>query len=88
MLSTNGHIAALVNPPGNEKSAFQIADEHPADPEEWLAAASQRRGSWWDDWSAWLGERSGEERKAPKALGSKQHVPLQDAPGTYVFESV
>ena len=88
VLSTNGHIAALVNPPGNEKSSFQIADEHPSDPEEWLAAASQRRGSWWDDWSAWLGERSGEERKAPAALGSKRHVPLQDAPGTYVFESV
>ena len=31
VLSTNGHIAAMVNPPDNAKSSFQMADQHPAD---------------------------------------------------------
>src|SRR2546423_1458716 len=38
VLSTSGHIAALVNPPGNKKSSFQTTKEsadNPADPPEW-----------------------------------------------------
>ena len=89
VLSTSGHIAAMVNPPGNEKASFQVAEENVEDAEEWLASASKKRGTWWDDWVAWLGERSGAERPAPKALGDGgHHVPREDAPGTYVFEMV
>jgi poly(3-hydroxyalkanoate) synthetase len=29
VLSTSGHIAAMVNPPGNEKAGFQVAKESP-----------------------------------------------------------
>ena len=39
ILSTSGHIASLVNPPGNPKSTFQVAGSTPADPEEWLGQA-------------------------------------------------
>ncbi len=89
VLSTSGHIAAMVNPPGNEKASFQVAEQNPADAEEWLASASKKRGTWWDDWVAWLGERSGDERPAPKALGGDgDYVPREDAPGTYVFQTV
>ena len=90
VLSTSGHIAAMVNPPGNEKASFQVAGENPADPEEWLSSATKKRGTWWDDWVAWLGERSGEEQPAPKALGSHEdaYVPREDAPGTYIFQTV
>jgi len=90
VLSTSGHIAAMVNPPGNEKASFQVFDGNPADAEEGLRAASNRRGTWWDDWVAWLGERSGDERPAPKALGKGRgkHAPREEAPGTYVFDTV
>ena len=87
ILSTSGHIASLVNPPGNPKSTFQVADSTPADPEEWLSAARTEKGSWWPDFTAWLGERSGDEVPAPESLGSDRHPPLQDAPGSYVHES-
>jgi polyhydroxyalkanoate synthase len=87
VLSTNGHIASLVNPPSNPKSTFQVAQETPADPEEWLASAEKVTGSWWPDFAAWLGERSGDEVPAPEALGSTPHPPLEDAPGSYVRES-
>jgi polyhydroxyalkanoate synthase len=86
VLSTSGHIAALVNPPGNEKASFRINDELPEEPEAWLRSASQTPGSWWDDWTAWLGERSGERHKARKQLGGKGYRPLGEAPGSYVKE--
>ena len=30
VLSTSGHIAAMVNPPGNEKASYQVNDRNPA----------------------------------------------------------
>ncbi len=84
VLSTSGHIAALVNPPGNEKSSYQVNDALPEDPDAFLAGATQHRGTWWDDWATWLGERSGDERDAPTALGGDGLRPLDRAPGTYV----
>ena len=86
VLSTSGHIASMVNPPSNPKSTFRTAPENPADPGEWLAGAATQKGSWWTDYSAWLAERSGEEKKRPVRLGSKQFPPLGPAPGTYVFD--
>ena len=85
VLSTSGHIAALVNPPGNEKSRYQINDALPEDPDAFLAGAAQHRGSWWEDWAAWLAERSGDERDAPAKLGGKGLRRLGRAPGTYVL---
>jgi polyhydroxyalkanoate synthase len=86
VLSTSGHIAAMVNPPGNEKASFQTAASNPADSKEWLASASKVRGSWWEDYVEWLAERTGPERNRPRRLGSAAHEPLCDAPGTYVHD--
>lgn len=84
VLSTSGHIAAMVNPPGNEKSSYQVNTENPARADQWLEGASKRKGTWWADWTQWLGERSGAERRAPRRLGARGHKPLDAAPGTYV----
>jgi polyhydroxyalkanoate synthase len=86
ILSTSGHIASLVNPPGNPKSTFQVAGSTPADPTEWLNSAETVQGSWWPDFMTWLGERSGESVAAPTSLGGGELKPLADAPGTYVFD--
>jgi polyhydroxyalkanoate synthase len=86
VLSTSGHIAALVNPPGNPKASFRVNPEHPRDPDAFLAGAATHPGSWWEDWTKWLGERSGEERDAPGELGGPGLPVLGDAPGTYVLE--
>jgi polyhydroxyalkanoate synthase len=89
VLSTSGHIAAMVNPPGNEKSSYRINEKNPHDADEWLNEATQTPGTWWDDWAEWLGERSGDEKDAPKKLGKGQKFkPLDPAPGTYVCEKV
>jgi len=86
VLSTSGHIAALVNPPGNPKSTWQVNDAMPVDPHAWLANATTSKGSWWSDWTSWVGERSGELRPAPSALGAGDLQPVAKAPGSYVFE--
>ncbi len=85
VLSTSGHIAALVNPPGNEKASYQINGANPPDAEAWLREATTHRGTWWDDYVAWLGERSGPEKPARKKLGGKGYKPLDPAPGIYVL---
>ncbi|UUW90267.1 PHA/PHB synthase family protein [Pimelobacter simplex] len=86
ILSTSGHIAALVNPPGNPKATYHTNDEHGPDATAWLKGAQTHQGSWWTDVSEWLDERCGERVPAPKDLGSTRLRPLVEAPGTYVFD--
>jgi polyhydroxyalkanoate synthase len=86
VLSTNGHIAALVNPPGNAKSSYQVSDDNTLDPDDWRRAAPTESGSWWPDYAAWLAARSGEAKPASEKLGSRRHPALEDAPGSYVRE--
>jgi polyhydroxyalkanoate synthase len=84
ILSTSGHIASLVNPPGNPRSTFQVAGDTPPDPEKWLGQAETVQGSWWPDFMTWLGERSGEQVSPPNVAGELEQA--VDAPGTYVFD--
>ena len=87
VLSTSGHIAAMVNPPGSPKAAFQTAPApYPADPGEFLAAAQTVAGSWWPHYSSWLAGRSGEQKKSPGQLGRKGYPVRAAAPGTYVHD--
>jgi len=87
ILSTSGHIAALVNPPGNQKARYQINESTPADPEDWLKTAETEQGSWWPDLLAWLGERCGADKPAPEELGGGGLRPIVDAPGTYILDT-
>jgi polyhydroxyalkanoate synthase len=86
VLSTSGHIAALVNPPTNPKASFSVSESCPQDPEEWRRSAHTVPGTWWNDHVAWLAERSGEDRPAPTELGGAGLRPLEPAPGTYVLQ--
>ena len=86
VLSTSGHVAAMVNPPDNAKARYQIAKECPDDPQEWLRRAETCHGSWWPDYADWLADRCGEEKAAPEELGGGGLVPICDAPGTYVYD--
>ncbi len=86
ILSNSGHIQAILNPPGNPKASYFINERYPADPEQWLARAQKCEGSWWEDWRDWLGQRSGEQKAAPREPGNEQYQPGSPAPGSYVFE--
>jgi poly[(R)-3-hydroxyalkanoate] polymerase subunit PhaC len=85
VLSNAGHIASLVNPPGNPKATYFTGPKPGPDPEAWRTAATRHAGSWWEYWVKWAGARSGAQRKARRALGNRRYPPLADAPGTYIF---
>jgi polyhydroxyalkanoate synthase len=82
-LSSSGHIAGIVNPP-SPKAIHWTNPRNPPDPNAWLAGATEHRGSWWEDWTAWIAPRAGARRDAPP-MGSAAHPPVGDAPGKYVF---
>jgi poly(3-hydroxyalkanoate) synthetase len=86
VLSTSGHIASMVNPPSNPKASYQTAPDNPPEAADWLASATKVRGTWWDDYATWLGERTGPLRSRPRRLGSVSYEPLCDAPGSYVLD--
>jgi len=86
VLSTSGHVAALVNPTTNPKARFQTSELNPADPTAWLKNAETVTGSWWTDYTGWLAERSGADRPAPAELGRARFEPVAAAPGTYVHD--
>ena len=86
VLSNAGHIASLINPPGNPKAHYFAGPEPNGDAETWKEKAERRQGTWWEHWAEWISSRSAEERDAPSKLGSKLHPPLEPAPGQYVRE--
>jgi polyhydroxyalkanoate synthase len=85
VLSNAGHIQSMVNPVGGKKASYREGPESGPDPDRWLERSTEHRGSWWEHWAAWLAERSGDRRPAPRELGSAAHPPLGPAPGTYVL---
>jgi polyhydroxyalkanoate synthase subunit PhaC len=86
VLASSGHIAGIINPPGGKGAHWTREKPKVAgSAKRWLEEAARHDGSWWPDWTAWLAARSG-ARDAPPPIGSADHPPLQDAPGSYVLE--
>ena len=87
-LSNAGHIASLVNPPGNPKASYYIGPQDKnQSADEWLDGAEKQTGSWWEHWGDWVSGKSGEQVPAPTELGGGSHPVLGDAPGTYVRQA-
>jgi polyhydroxyalkanoate synthase len=87
VLSSSGHIAALVNPPGNPRASFRIGQVDQDTAEDWVQTAEQTGDSWWPDYIQWLADRSGPEVDAPQTLGCAGYAPVAPAPGTYVYQN-
>jgi polyhydroxyalkanoate synthase len=84
VLGASGHIAGVINPPKSNKRNYWTNERQPAAAEDWLAGATEHPGSWWGDWSKWLGTFGGAMVPAPKTPGSRTHRPIEPAPGRYV----
>ncbi len=82
VLTSAGHIAGIVNPPG-PKAKLWTNDDLAGDADTWRKGAEEHQESWWEDWAAWIKTRAG-RRSKPPAMGSDNHPPIADAPGTYV----
>lgn len=82
VLSSGGHIAGIVNPPG-PKGWYLVGEQHPVDPDRWRSAATRKSGSWWEDWAIWSSERAG-RLIDPPSLGSDTYPALEEGPGRYI----
>ena len=82
VLSSGGHIAGIVNPPG-PKAWHEVGTSYPPDAAAWQAAASRVAGSWWQDWTDWAAARAG-AMVSPPPMGGEHFPPLRDAPGDFV----
>ena len=86
VLSSSGHIQAIVNPLTNKKAAFATNGGAHDTPESFEAGATLHEGTWWPHLTAWLAARSDASRRAPRQPGNKAHPALCAAPGTYVLQ--
>jgi polyhydroxyalkanoate synthase subunit PhaC len=89
LLTSGGHNAGIVAPPGEEGHFYQVKDK-PEDspyvgPDEWLKSAPRTEGSWWPEWVRWLTSRSSAPGDPPPiGTGTSDSGDLPDAPGEYV----
>ena len=83
ILSSGGHIAGIVNPPGH-KGWYLSADDLPPEADDWRESASKRAGSWWDDWAQWSSATAG-DLIGPPSMGSASYPILGPGPGEYVM---
>jgi polyhydroxyalkanoate synthase len=85
LLTSGGHNAGVVSPPGMLGRSYQVAT-HAQDapymaPDTWLAVNELHEGSWWPAWEGWLAQRAGPLADPPPRVAS-----LGDAPGAYVLQ--
>ncbi|MGH1463014.1 MAG: PHA/PHB synthase family protein [Neptuniibacter sp.] len=86
ILSSSGHVQAIINPTNNPKAEFFTTTDACKDSEEFLEKAERMEGSWWSHWSSWLSKRSGKKKAAPKKSGNDEYPVLGNAPGNYARE--
>lgn len=86
VLAGSGHIAGVVNPPEAGKYQHWINEEKVGSLEEFVAGATEVKGSWWPDWREWVVAKSGKKVKASGARvpGKGKLEAIEDAPGSYV----
>ncbi len=81
VVSSSGHIQAIVNPPDNPEAGYWAAENPQGAAAKFLAGADKFSGSWWVEWSEWLAARGGNRKPARKTLGTRKLPVLDPAPG-------
>ena len=86
VMGASGHIAGVINAPAANKRSHWLREDgkFPKTSAEWIAGATEQRGSWWTDWSDWLKEQAGKQIAAPKTYGKGAYKAIEPAPGRYV----
>ncbi len=87
VLAGSGHIAGVVNPPSLQKYQHWTLDDLPDTFDEFVANATEHKGSWWPDWINWLAPQSG-AMLAPRVPGEGGYATIEPAPGRYVKERI
>ena len=61
VLAASGHIAGVVNPPGQGKYGHWQGTKLPKSPDDWLKGAKYHEDSWWPTWEKWISKYAGGE---------------------------
>ncbi|HEX7052507.1 MAG TPA: class I poly(R)-hydroxyalkanoic acid synthase [Burkholderiales bacterium] len=88
VLGASGHIAGVVNPASKNRRSYWTGAPYPENPDDWLATATERKGSWWPAWDEWLARHGGGARRAPARPGSVKYQVIEAAPGRYVRQRI
>ncbi|MBM6578093.1 class I poly(R)-hydroxyalkanoic acid synthase [Microvirga sp. SRT01] len=86
VLAGSGHIAGVVNPPSAGKYQYWTNDTKTESLSDFVAGATETKGSWWPDWLAWLRgiDDADVPAKGARIPGKGKLAPLEPAPGQYV----
>ena len=86
VLAGSGHIAGVVNPPAAGKYQYWRNDADPKSLDEFVAGATEHKGSWWPDWIEWLREQAPRTvmPNGARVPGAGKFKAIEDAPGRYV----
>ncbi len=83
VLTASGHVAGVVNPPVRNKYCYWTNTKKYKKPENYLASAVLKQGSWWNDWIGWLKKHAGEWQSAERIRQGETNF-IEEAPGSYV----
>lgn len=88
VLAGSGHIAGVVNPPAAGKYQYWRNDKDVSSLEEFIAGATEHKGSWWPDWIEWIIVQDSTKvpAKGRRIPGGKSDKIIEDAPGRYVMQ--
>jgi polyhydroxyalkanoate synthase len=90
VLSSGGHNAGIVNPPGRSRRFHQISTIRQEDPyvapDGWQTTTAHHDGSWWPCWQGWLADHSTQRVPAREPGVTTGYPALDEAPGRYVLE--
>ncbi len=86
LLAGSGHIAGVVNPPAAGKYQYWTGDNDAATLDEFVAGATETKGSWWPHWIGWISEQDAAKTsaKGSRIPGKGAKKAIEDAPGRYV----
>ncbi|HEV2079815.1 MAG TPA: class I poly(R)-hydroxyalkanoic acid synthase [Allosphingosinicella sp.] len=86
VLAGSGHIAGVVNPPEAQKYQYWTNEKKVDTLDEFIAGATETKGSWWPDWIKWIEAQSDKKvpAKGPRVPGKGKLKAVEDAPGSYV----
>jgi polyhydroxyalkanoate synthase subunit PhaC len=86
VLAGSGHIAGVVNPPAQQKYQYWTNEAGAKSLEQFIAGATETKGSWWPDWLGWLNSHGAQtvEAKGARIPGEGKLQALEAAPGSYV----
>ena len=86
LLAGSGHIAGVVNPPAAGKYQYWTGDNDAVTLDDFIAGATETKGSWWPHWADWIAAQ--DDKKVPakgaRIPGKGRRKAIEDAPGRYV----